>query len=40
MDKTVYNEAAAAGSSGETRDRVNNNSGMGFEAERYDWGDV
>ena len=29
MDKTVYNEAAAAGASGETRDRVNNKSGMG-----------
>ena len=29
MDKTVYNEAAAAGTSGDTWDKVNNNSGMG-----------
>ena len=40
MDKTVYNEAAAAGKCGETRDRVNNKFGMGFEAGKYDWGDV
>ena len=40
MDKTVCNEDAAAGTSGETRDRVNNKSGMGFEAGKYDWGDV
>ena len=40
MDKTVYNEAAAAGTSGETQDRANNKSGMGFEAGKYDWGDV
>ena len=29
-----------AGASGETRDRVNNKSGMGFEARMSDWGDV
>ena len=40
MDKTVYNEAAAARTSGDTRDRVNNKSGMGFEAGNYDWGDM
>ena len=40
MDKTVYNEAAAVGTSGKAWDRVNNKSGMGFEAGRYDWGDI
>ena len=40
MDKTVYNEAAAVGTSGKAWDRVNNKSGMGFEAGKYDWGDV
>ena len=29
-----------AGASGETQDRVNNKSGMGFEAGKYDWGDM
>ena len=40
MDKTVCNEAAAAGASGETRDKVNNKTGMGFEAGKYDCGDI
>ena len=40
MDKTVYNEATAAGTCGETRDRVNSKFGMGFEAGKYDWGDI
>ena len=29
-----------ARASGETQDRVNNKSGMGFEAGNYDWGDT
>ena len=29
-----------AGASGGTQDRVNNKSGMGFEAGKYDWGDI
>ena len=29
-----------AGASGGTWDRVNNKSGMGFEAGNYDWGDM
>ena len=41
MDKTtVCNEAVAAETSGDTRDEVNNKSGMGFEARKCDWGDV
>ena len=39
-DKTVCNEAVAAETSGDTRDEVNNKSGMGFEARKCDWGDV
>ena len=40
MDKTVCNEAVAAGMSGNTRDRVNNKCGMEFEAGKCDWVDV
>ena len=41
MDKTtVCNEAVAAETSSDTRDEVNNKSGMGFEARKCDWGDV
>ena len=41
MDKTtVCNEAIAAKTSGDTWDRVNNKSGMGLEAGKYNWGNV
>ena len=41
MDKTtVCDDDVAAESSGDTRDRVNNKSRMGFEAGKYDWGDI
>ena len=40
MYKNVCNEAVAAEMSGNTREIVNNKSGMGFEAGKCDWGDV
>ena len=40
MSKNVCNEAVAAEMSGNTREIVNNKSGMGFEAGKCDWGDV